>query len=229
MRKISYVLIALIVAALFVGAASAELGGDRGFIQVNCDVEGASVSLININNEVYATQTIVNGETEFIVGTTVTPVDRVFVTADGYVPGGASVANPAPGKTETVTVNLEPAYVGGDRGFVDITSNIIGAKVVLKDISGNDAYTGYTNGNGFVEFAVYTTGTPLKTAELTAPGWNSQSIGISTPAAGQTVTFAFPSQTAAPTVPPAPTKSPMGIAVLGLVGVLGAAALFRRE
>ncbi|MDO5843669.1 MAG: hypothetical protein Q4Q53_00795 [Methanocorpusculum sp.] len=233
MKKIAYVLIALIVAALFVSAVSAEemIGGDRGFIRVNCDVEGATVSLININNAVYGTETIVNGQAEFIVGTTVTPVDRVYVTADGYIPGGASVDNPAPGKTEYVTVSLEPEYTGGDRGFVDIRSNIIGAKIVLKDISGNEAYVGYTDGNGFVEFIVYAMGTPLKTAELTAPGWNYQSMTITSPASGQTVSYTFPSQNPAPTtaVPTVPTQSPIGLAVFGLIGAIGAVALLRRE
>lgn len=235
MKKAAYVFIVLLLAALFVGAASANtIGGDRGIIKVECNVEGASVSLISISNAVYATQTIQNGYTEFAVYTTGTPVDKIYVSADGYASDVKKVVNPPAGKTEIVKVELQPiptGPIGGDKSFLDFTSNIIGAKVVLKDVSGNEAYTGYTDSNGFVEFAVLTTGTPLVKAELTATGWDYQSLDIQTPAAGKTVLYAFPAQQAAPTttVPPAPTQSPMGFAVLGLLGALGAIALVKRD
>ena len=53
------ILVAAVVLALFVGAGSADtaVGGDRGIIQVHCNVDGASVVLVSINGDESSPQT----------------------------------------------------------------------------------------------------------------------------------------------------------------------------
>lgn len=189
MKKISYLFIALIVLFLFAGAASAEtVGGDKGVIQVNCDVNGASASLLSINNDLIETKTITNGMAEFYVYTTGTPASQVIVSADGYYTASAPVTVPAAGETTQVTVNLEAKPIGGDRGFLQVNTNIIGAKVDVMSISGSVAETGYTDINGKIEFAIYTTGTPISSVVVSAPGWVTQTVSVTVPEKGQTET-----------------------------------------
>jgi len=188
MKKISYLFIALIVLFLFAGAASADtVGGDKGVIQVNCDVNGASVSLMN-NYAVVETKTITNGMAEFYVYTTGTPVDQVLVSAEGYYTASAPVTVPASGETTQVTVTLEAKPIGGDRGFLQVNTNIIGAKVDVMSISGSVAETGYTDINGKIEFAIFTTGTPISSVVVSAPGWVTQTVSVTVPEKGQTET-----------------------------------------
>ncbi len=188
MKKTSYLFIVLIVLALFTCAVSAEaaIGGDKGVIQVNCAVNGASASLISINGDLIETKTVTNGMAEFYVYTTATPATTVIVSADGYYTASTAVTMPASGKTTSVTVTLEAEPVGGDRGFLDVHTNIIGAKVDVMSISGSVATSGYTDANGFVEFAIYTTGTPISSIVVSANGWETQTMSVTSPAKGQT-------------------------------------------
>jgi len=188
MKKISYLFIALIVLALFAGAVSAEtIGGDKGVVQVKCNVNGASASLLS-GNDVIETKTITNGVAEFYVYTTGTPVDHVSVSATGYYPAYESVSMPASGETSFVTVSLEAKPIGGDLGFLQVNTNVIGAKVDVMSISGSVAETGYTDVNGKIEFAIYTTGTPISSVVVSAPGWVTQSVSVTVPEKGQTET-----------------------------------------
>jgi len=232
MKKTSYLFIALIVLLLFAGAASAQtIGGDKGVVQVTCDVNGASASLISINGDVVETKTITNGMAEFYVYTTGTPVNQVIVSADGYYTASAPVTVPAAGETTQVTVTLEAKPIGGDRGFLQVNTNVIGAKVEVMSISGSVSDTDYTNVDGKVEFAVYTTGTPISSVVVSAPGWVTQTVAVSVPAKGQTetVNIDMKSSVAPTTAVPTPTKSPMGLALIGLLGVIGVVALVRRD
>lgn len=189
MKKISYLFIAMIVLFLFAGAASADtIGGDKGVIQVKCDVNGASASLLSINNDLIETKTITNGMAEFYVYTTATPASQVIVSADGYYTASAPVTVPASGETTQVTVTLEAKPIGGDRGFLQVNTNVIGAKVDVMSISGSVAQTGYTDVNGKIEFAIFTTGTPINSVVVSAPGWVSQTVPVTVPAKGQTET-----------------------------------------
>lgn len=237
MKKISYLFIALIVLFLFAGAASADtIGGDKGVIQVKCDVNGASASLLSINNDLIETKTITNGMAEFYVYTTATPASQVIVSADGYYTASAPVTVPASGETTQVTVTLEAKPVGGDRGFLQVNTNIIGAKVDVMSISGSVAETGYTDVNGKIEFAIFTTGTPISSVVVSAPGWVTQTVSVTVPAKGQTETVNIEMKSSSPTTAPTtstptptPTTSPMGFALIGLLGVIGVIALVRRD
>jgi len=188
MKKTSYLFIVLIVLALFTCAVSAEaaIGGDKGVIQVNCAVNGASASLISINGDLIETKTVTNGMAEFYVYTTATPATTVIVSADGYKTASTAVTMPASGKTTSVTVTLEAEPVGGDRGFLVVQTNVVGAKVDVMSISGSVATSGYTDANCLVEFAIYTTGTPISSIVVSANGWETQTMSVTSPAKGQT-------------------------------------------
>ena len=230
-----YVLIGLVVLACMVSAAAADsVGGDRGFILVNCNVDGASASLIGIDNQVYDTQIIQNGQCEFIVYTTGTPVDRVLVSKEGYFTNGADVSSPAPGQTSFVTVNLDSkqgGMIGGERGIYRIETNVMGAKVSLVSISGTQSVAGYTDIYGVSEIPVYTMGTPNKGVSVSAPGWTTvERDDLQVPASGQTLTYQITLQSLNPTsVPTAPPASPLGLSIAGLIAGLGVIALIKRD
>lgn len=230
MKKITYLFIALVVLFLFAGAASAQtIGGDKGVIQVTCDVDGASVSLISINGDVVETKTIAGGMTEFYVYTTGTPANQIVVSADGYYTASASVTMPDAGETTTVPVTLEPKPIGGDRGFLQVNTDVIGAKVEVMSIAGSADYSGYTDVDGKIQFAVYTTGTPIKSVVVSAPGWVTQTIAVSVPGKGQTETINVVMKSNVAPTTAVPTASPMGLALIGLLGVIGTVALVRRD
>ena len=219
------ILVAAVVLALFVGAGSADtaVGGDRGIIQVHCNVDGASVVLVSINGDESSPQTITNGQTEFAVYTTATPYKEVKVSADGYETATAAVTMPAKGETSVVEVNLSPVMVGGDRGVIQVHCNVEGATVELISVSNTVAYTG-TIENGQAEFSVYTTATPITQARVSANGYETATVPVTMPAKGETSVVDV---TLTPV--PAPTQSPMGLALVGLLGAIGAVALLRRE
>ncbi|MDE2545840.1 MAG: hypothetical protein O0W99_03435 [Methanocorpusculum sp.] len=139
MKKITILLIAVVTLALFASAAAADnsVGGDRGVIQLKCNVDGATAVLVSINGDESEPQTVTNGQAEFSVYTTGTPITQVRVSATGYETATEPIMMPAKGETATVDVTLTPV--------------------------------------------------------------------------------------------PAPTKSPMGLAVLGLIGAVGAVVLLRRD
>ncbi|MDR0980903.1 MAG: hypothetical protein LBL85_03885 [Methanocalculaceae archaeon] len=80
------ILIAAVALALFIGAASANdsVGGDRGVIQLHCNVDGATAVLVSINGDESDLQTVIDGQAEFSVYTTGTPYKELKVSADGY-------------------------------------------------------------------------------------------------------------------------------------------------
>ena len=200
------------------------VGGDRGVIQVHCNVEGASVVLVSINGDESSPQTITNGQTEFTVYTTATPYKEVKVSADGYETATAAVTMPAKGETSVVEVELVPAQmVGGDRGVIQVRCDVNGATVELISVSNTVAYTG-TIENGQAEFSVYTTATPITQARVSANGYETATVPVTMPAKGETSVVDV---TLTPV--PAPTQSPMGLALVGLHGAIGAVALLRRE
>lgn len=231
MRKIMFVFAALLVAAFFTGAASAAIiGGSEGTIIVNSNVEGAQVDLYSISGLI-DTKYIQGGSATFLIATTGTPVDRVVVTHEGYFGSACPVEVPAAGQVKSYQVDLQMKPVGGDVGYLQVTSNVVGAKVELYSISGSLYQTDYTNNQGVVTFAVYTTGTPIDHVTVSANGWNTQTAQVTVPAKDQTTSVQVTLTSAVnPTVPvPTPTKSPVVFAIAGLLGVIGAAALLRKE
>ena len=226
MKKVMMVLIAAVVLALFIGAASANdsVGGDRGVIQLKCNVDGATAVLVSINGDESEPQTVTNGQAEFSVYTTATPYKEVKVSADGYETATAAVTMPAKGETSEVTVNLVPAQsVGGDRGVIQVKCSVEGATVELISVSGTVAHTG-TIKDGQAEFPVYSTATPITQVRVSASGYNTATEPVMMPGSGETSVVDV-TLTPAPT----PTKSPMGLALVGLLGAVGAVVLLRRD
>jgi len=220
------ILIAAVALALFIGAASANdsVGGDRGVIQLHCNVDGATAVLVSINGAESDPQTVIDGQAEFSVYTTGTPYKEVKVSADGYETATAAVTMPAKGETSTVTVNLvESQPIGGDRGVIQVRCAVEGATVELISVSGTVAYTG-TIKDGQVEFPVYSTATPITQVRVSASGYETATNPVMMPGSGETATIDV---TLTPV--PAPTQSPMGIALLGLIGAVGAVVLLRRD
>ncbi|HJK44190.1 MAG TPA: hypothetical protein O0X85_04730, partial [Methanocorpusculum sp.] len=136
----------------------------------------------------------------------------------------AAVTMPAKGETSVVEVELVPAQmVGGDRGVIQVRCDVNGATVELISVSNTVAYTG-TIENGQAEFSVYTTATPITQARVSANGYETATVPVTMPAKGETSVVDV---TLTPV--PAPTQSPMGLALVGLLGAIGAVALLRRE
>lgn len=113
--------------------------------------------------------------------------------------------------------------VGGDRDVIQIKSNVEGATVELISVSGTVAYTG-TIKSGQAEFAVYATATLITQARVTASGYETATKPVLMPGSGETAVVDIPL-----TATPKPTQSPTGIAVLGLLGAIGAVVLLRRD
>ncbi len=169
---------------------------------------------------------------EFYVYTTGTPVSKVIVSADGYYTASASVTVPPSGQTVVVPVTLEAQPVGGDRGSLQVNTNIIGAQVDVMSISGSVGYSGYTDISGKIAFAVFTTGTPINSVVVSAPGWVTQTVSVTVPAKGQTEIVNIdmkPSVAPTTAIPTTTPASPMGFALIGLLGVIGVVALVRRD
>ncbi|MDR0980904.1 MAG: DUF4249 domain-containing protein [Methanocalculaceae archaeon] len=131
---------------------------------------------------------------------------------------------PAKGETSTVTVSLVASQpIGGDRGVIQVRCAVEGATVELISVSGTVAYTG-TIKDGQVEFPVYSTATPITQVRVSASGYETATNPVIMPGSGETATIDV---TLTPV--PAPTQSPMGLALLGLIGAVGAVVLLRRD
>ena len=227
MKKLTGMLIAVVVLAFFAGAVSAadnQIGGERGVIQISCNVDGATAVLISISGDESTPQTVTNGQAEFSVYTTGTPYKEVRVSADGYETATVPVTMPAAGATSTASVTLTAVQpIGGDRGVIQVTSNVEGATVELISVSGTVAETG-TIKDGQAEFAVYTTGTPITQVRVSAAGYATGTQPVQMPAMGATATVNVPL-----TPVPTQTQGPLGLAVLSIFGAAGAAVLLRRD
>jgi hypothetical protein len=107
----------------------AALGGDEAWIQVRCNVEGAS---IYFDGE-YKGQ-ISGGELNVPVYTTGTPYHTAKAVMDGYYTSSTSISSyPAIGETETVyiTLNPVPTPAPATTGTLSVTSSPSGAKVYV--------------------------------------------------------------------------------------------------
>ena len=223
MKKM-FVLIAavsIIAAMLPSSAAAATVGGDQGWINVHCNVDGASVYF----DGEYKGE-IVQGIYTQAVYSTGTPYKTISVEKAGYTTWWEDLnTNPAMGETMDVyaTLNLLPtpeptaAPIGGDVGYYDVYCNVDGADVYF-----NSDYKGQI-ANGELNVQVYVTGTPYTTYTVSKTGYTSFTAQISDyPAAGESVKL---HASLVPSSEPTPTqKSPVsaftiiGAFVFGLVG-----------
>ncbi|MFA4876226.1 MAG: PEGA domain-containing protein [Methanoregula sp.] len=102
------------------------LGGSEGWIQVNCNVNGASVSFDGAYKGV-----ISGGSLTVPVYTTGTPVNSVTVEKAGYTPYSTSVQMPEAGQTSVVyaTLNIIPTPVPVNYGSISVESQPTGAQI----------------------------------------------------------------------------------------------------
>jgi hypothetical protein len=206
------------------------IGGDTGYYQFHCNVNGASVYLDGTNKG-----TIANGVLTVSVYTTGTPYTTYSVSKSGYTTfSGTLPSTPAKGQTQDVYVTLsaestaEPTVspAGSGTGTYAVYCNVDGANVYF-----DDSFQG-TISNGVLYDSVPVTGTPFTTYRVEKDGYVTASGSIvQYPAAGEIISLHVnlvksAATTAATTVPTTkPSPLPVTVALLGLIGAGMIAAL----
>lgn len=127
--RIKMVLI-ISIALSFCHAASA-VGGDVGWYEIHCNVDGASVYFDGVyKGEIHS------GVLSVGVYTTGTPYDTVSVQKEGYYTATASLpATPAAGETANVYVTLNPKATPteSEYGSIYVSTSPSGARIHLND------------------------------------------------------------------------------------------------
>ncbi|MDU9377014.1 hypothetical protein McpSp1_16580 [Methanocorpusculaceae archaeon Sp1] len=82
-----------------------SVGGDVGYIQVSCNVDGAFVELLSASGSVLESG-YCYGSTTFTVYTTGTPVTEVRASASGFYEQTTPVTMPGAGQTTYVSISL---------------------------------------------------------------------------------------------------------------------------
>jgi hypothetical protein len=226
--KINRIVLALIAVMLTfacspVVSAAEPIGGNQGWITVNCNVNGAQVYF----DGTYEGD-ISGGVLTVPVYSTGTPITSFSVSKPGYTTyNGPIPAMPGKGETFDVYATLNPvaapttpAVIGGGQGWYVVNCNVNGATV-----SFDNQVVGVIT-QGTLTVPVYTTGTPYQTYTVSMNGYLPYTAALtSVPAPGQTVNLYAtlnPAPTALPT--PAPTKSPLPLVLilagLGIAGII---------
>lgn len=120
---------AVLMAMLLLVMPVAAIGGNEAWIQVRCNVEGASIYF----DGDYKGQ-IAGGELNVPVYTTGTPYHTAKAVMDGYYTSSTSIGSyPAAGETRTVyiTLNPTPTPAPATTGTLSVTSSPSGAKVYV--------------------------------------------------------------------------------------------------
>lgn len=229
MKKLFVFIAAVSVIAALVpfSASAATVGGDQGWINVHCNVDGASVYF----DGEYKGEIVQNIYTQAVYSTG-TPYKTVSVEMAGYTTWSEDLdTNPAMGETMDVYATLnplpttEPTLIGGSVGYYDVYCNVDGADVYF-----DSDYKGQIS-NGELTVEVYTTGTPYTTYTVSKSGYTSFNAQISDyPAAGETVKL---HANLVASSEPTPTQgSPVSIfAVLGAlaIGLMVIASIAKRD
>jgi hypothetical protein len=178
--------IAICLFIVLLPVASA-IGGGEGWIQIQCNVDGASVSF---NGE---HKGVINGGTLTVpVYTTGTPYTSFSVTRSGYMPYDGGLSMPAEGQTNTYYATLNPIetptisppvrygsisvesspsgaeiyFDGNYRGRTPLTISDVwpGAYTIAAEMNGYRTYTTTTSVSSDERSSVYCTLTPENTA-----------------------------------------------------------------
>lgn len=121
----------IFVIALFLCHTASATGGDVGWYEIHCNVDGASVYF----DGVYKGQ-IHSGVLSVGVYTTATPYSSVSVQKDGYYTATAQLpTTPAAGETANVYVTLNPVAspTQSEYGSIYVSSSPSGARIHLND------------------------------------------------------------------------------------------------
>ena len=123
--------ILIFVIALFLCHTASAAGGDVGWYDIHCNIDGASVYF----DGVYKGQ-IHSGVLSVGVYITATPYSSVSVQNDGYYTATAQLpATPAAGETANVyvTLNLVASPTQSEYGSIYVSSSPSGARIHLND------------------------------------------------------------------------------------------------
>jgi hypothetical protein len=118
-----------VLALLLLVAPAAALGGDEAWIEVRCNVNGASIYFDND----YKGQ-IASGVLNVPVYTTGTPYYTAKATMDGYYTSSVSIGSyPSIGESKTIyiTLNPTPTPTPSSSGSISVTSSPSGAKTYV--------------------------------------------------------------------------------------------------
>jgi hypothetical protein len=171
----------------FLLPAASAIGGSEGWIQIQCNVNGASVSFNGEHKGV-----ISGGSLTVPVYTTGTPYTSFSVAKAGYTPYDGSLSMPAEGQTSTYYATLNPLttpttappvrygsisvesspagadiyFDGNYRGRAPLTISAIwpGDYTISAEMSGYRTYTTTTSVSGDMRSSVYCPLTPVNTA-----------------------------------------------------------------
>lgn len=205
------ILLALLAGSQVVSAAR-PIGGDQGWYEVMCNVNGATV-LFNGQN----VGQIQGGVLYVPVYSTGTPYTTYTVEMDGYTPYTGPI-NSVPGKGDFVTLyaTLNPIApttpvqpIGGDVGWYVVNCNVDGATVFFDTTNeGQIAQSTLT-------VQVYVTGTPFQTYSVQKPGYTTFNAQITQfPAKGEKVNL-YATLNPVPTSIPVPTtKAPLPVGII---------------
>lgn len=226
------VLLALLAGSQIVSAARpTTVGGDQGWYEVMCNVDGATVYFNSQN-----VGQIQNGVLYVPVYSTGTPYTTYSVQMAGYTPYTGQI-NSVPGKGEFVTLyaTLNPVAtatpeqpIGGNVGWYVVNCNVDGATVFFDTTNVGQI------AQGTLTVQVYVTGTPYKTYSVQMPGYTTFNAQITQyPAKGEKVNLYAtlnPLPTAVPTTTATKAPLPAGIIVAGvMIAGLGLAIVARKK
>jgi len=217
------VLLALLAGSQVVTAAR-PIGGDQGWYEVMCNVDGATV-LFNGQN----VGQIQGGVLYVPVYSTGTPYTTYTVEMDGYTTYTGPIDSvPAKGDFVTLYATLNPIApttpaqpIGGDVGWYVVNCNVDGATVFFDTTNEGQI------AQGILTVQVYVTGTPFKTYSVQKPGYTTFNAPITQfPAKGEKVNL-YATRNPVPTSTPVPTTKapvPAGIIVVAvMIAGIGAA------
>jgi hypothetical protein len=186
--------------------AAEPIGGNQGWITMNCNVNGAQVYF----DGTYQGE-ITGGVLSVGVYSTGTPFKSWSVSKNGYTTATGSIPYmPGIGETENLYATLNPvaptnAPIGGNMGTIVMNSNVDGAQVYF-----DNTYEGVTSG-GVLSVGVYSTGTPLKTWSVSKTGYTTATGKISyMPGNGETENLYATLNPVAPATPAQPIGGNQG-------------------
>jgi hypothetical protein len=188
-------------------AAVEPVGGNQGWITMNCNVDGAQVYF----DGTYQGE-ITAGVLSVGVYSTGTPYKTYSVSKTGYTTATGSIPYmPGIGETENLYATLNPVaptkapVIGGNQGWITMNCNVDGAQVYF-----DGTYEGEIKG-GVLSVGVYSTGTPIKTYTVSKSGYTTATGSIPyMPGNGETENLYATLNPAAPVTPAQPIGGNQG-------------------
>ena len=154
---------------------SGPIGGDQGWINVNCNVDGASVYFDGTYEG-----TISGGTLSVQVATEGTPISTITVSKDGYTSwSGSPSGMPSPGQYISVSATLiaittiPTTLPPGAPGWIDVYCNVDGASVYFDGV-----YQG-TIAQGLLSVQVSSSGSPVSAITVSEAGYTTWSGSLS--------------------------------------------------